>query len=175
MFNKILVAIDQSKTHQKVFKHAVDLAQATGAKLMLLHVLSAEESTAPRLPTLTTLEYYPMDGKYFEDYQERWQSYEKLGLELLRSCVEKAMAMGVTAEFTQSAGTPGRAICELAATWDADLIILGRRGHSGLNELILGSVSNYVLHNAPCSVLTVQGNTNGDTDAPSEKHMATAS
>lgn len=47
-------------------------------------------------------------------------------------------------------------ICELARNWNADLIILGRRGRTGLSELLLGSVSNYVLHHAPCSVLTVQ-------------------
>ncbi len=39
----------------------------------------------------------------------------------------------------------------------ADLIVVGRRGRSGLSELILGSASNYVLHHAPCSVLTLQG------------------
>ncbi len=38
----------------------------------------------------------------------------------------------------------------------ADLIVLGRRGRTGLAEALLGSVSNYVLHHAPCSVLVVQ-------------------
>ncbi|MEO0350033.1 MAG: universal stress protein, partial [Cyanobacteria bacterium P01_A01_bin.15] len=41
--------------------------------------------------------------------------------------------------------------------WNADLIMMGRRGRSGFSELLLGSVSNYVMHHAPCSVLTVQG------------------
>lgn len=175
MFHKILVAIDQSNRSHKVFEQAVDLAKATGANLMLLHVLSTEEAIAPRLPTLTTLEYYPMDGKYFEDYQKRWQTYEKLGLEMLQSCIEKTTAAGVTAEFTQSAGNPGRSICDLARMWEADLVVLGRRGHSGLNELILGSVSNYVMHHAPCSVLTVQGQTETGADIGSEKHATTAS
>ncbi|MGQ9872468.1 universal stress protein [Leptodesmis sp.] len=38
----------------------------------------------------------------------------------------------------------------------ADLILIGNRGHTGLKELFLGSASNYVLHHAPCSVLTVK-------------------
>lgn len=77
-------------------------------------------------------------------------------MELLRSRTRKAMAAGVSTEFTQLAGSPGKTICDLASDWGADLIVMGRRGRSGLSELILGSVSNYVLHHARCSVLTVQ-------------------
>jgi nucleotide-binding universal stress UspA family protein len=44
-----------------------------------------------------------------------------------------------------------------AQIWHADLIVMGRRGVSGMHELFLGSVSNYVTHHAPCSVLVVQG------------------
>ena len=39
-----------------------------------------------------------------------------------------------------------------------DVIVMGHRGISGLQEFFLGSVSNYVLHHAPCSVLIVQPN-----------------
>jgi len=61
----------------------------------------------------------------------------------------------VDAEFTQNTGSPGRVICEIAKAWQADLIILRRRGYSGLTEMLLGSVSNYVLHHAPCSIHVV--------------------
>ncbi|RMG10302.1 MAG: universal stress protein, partial [Cyanobacteria bacterium J055] len=37
------------------------------------------------------------------------------------------------------------------------LIIVGRRGRQGIEEAVLGSVSNYVVHHAPCSVLAIQG------------------
>ncbi|NEO28803.1 MAG: universal stress protein, partial [Kamptonema sp. SIO4C4] len=35
-------------------------------------------------------------------------------------------------------------------------VIIGRRGRVGLSEILLGSVSNYVLHHAPCAVMVVQ-------------------
>lgn len=53
-------------------------------------------------------------------------------------------------------GSPERSICEIAQTWEADLIIVGSRGLTGIKEMFLGSVSNYVTHHAPCSVLIVR-------------------
>jgi len=60
-----------------------------------------------------------------EIYREQWQA-EK-GLELPRSRTDEANAAGVNAEFTQNIGSPGRTICDLARTWGADLIGMGRR------------------------------------------------
>ncbi len=161
MFHKILVAMDTSAIGKSVFAEALDLAKVTGASLMLLHVLSSEEKGSPNISVFPSLEYYPgLSGKTLEIYQQQWSAFEKQGLELLRSRVDEATAAGVSTEFTQNRGSPGRTICDLARTWRAELIVVGRRGHSGLSELILGSVSNYVIHHAPCSVLTVQHTVN---------------
>jgi nucleotide-binding universal stress UspA family protein len=73
----------------------------------------------------------------------------------LQSLSAQANTAGVNTEFTQNTGNAGRMICELATVWNADLIIMGRRGRSGIAEFFLGSVSNYVLHHAPCSVQIV--------------------
>ncbi len=50
-------------------------------------------------------------------------------------------------------GEPGRALCDLAADTDASALILGSRGRGGLKRAFLGSVSDYVVRNAPCSVI----------------------
>jgi nucleotide-binding universal stress UspA family protein len=47
-------------------------------------------------------------------------------------------------------------IVERAKELDADLIIMGAKGRSGLSRLLLGSVSHYVLHRAACSVMIVR-------------------
>jgi nucleotide-binding universal stress UspA family protein len=158
MFNKILVAIDRSEIRRQVFEEAVALAKATNARLMLLNVLSGEDIEIPSVPTMIGYDPYWMglSESVAEIYQERWKSYVEEGLGILRTLTEEAIAAGVSTEFTQNMGSPGRVICEIAHNLQVDLIVLGRRGHSGLNELLLGSVSNYVLHHAPCSVLTVQ-------------------
>lgn len=157
MFHKILVAIDTSTASKSVFNKALELA-ATGSSLMLLHVLSPDEKGSPDVFTFAGMGYYPgLSGRALETYQEQWKTFEEHGLKLLRAYADEATAAGVAAEYTQNSGSPGRKICDLARTWGADLIVMGRRGHSGLSELFLGSVSNYVIHHAHCSVLTVQG------------------
>lgn len=155
MFTKILVALDRSASNQQVFSEAIALAKAANASVMLLHVLSPEEEGSPDI-SLMREEYYPgLSSEIAEMHRQQWREFELQGLQMLKSRAEEAAA-GVNAETQQIFGVPSRMICNLARTWGADLVVLGRRGHSGLQELFLGSVSNYVLHHAPCSVLTVQ-------------------
>lgn len=55
-------------------------------------------------------------------------------------------------------GDPGTEICRFAAERGVDVIVLGTRGRGGLKRAILGSVSDHVVRNAPCPVLTVGNN-----------------
>jgi nucleotide-binding universal stress UspA family protein len=174
MFNKILVAIDTSPTGKYVFDEGLSLAKAFQAKLMLLHALSAEETGSPNWSVLLGTGYgFAANDTIIESYREQWEAFEQQGLELLRSRTTAAIDAGVDAEFTQKPGNPGRIICDLARTWDAGLLVMGRRGRSGLSELLLGSVSNYVLHHAPCSVLVVQGMTCPTTVSGTRFHHET--
>jgi nucleotide-binding universal stress UspA family protein len=50
-------------------------------------------------------------------------------------------------------GSPGAAICDLAAELGADAIVMGSRGRGGMKRALLGSVSDHVLRNAPCAVV----------------------
>ncbi|HEY9658896.1 MAG TPA: universal stress protein [Allocoleopsis sp.] len=155
MVKRILVAIDQSEISKTVFHEALTLAKATGATLQLLHVLSTEEEGSPISPAL--LHYPSIDHRVLEEYQTKWKTFEAHGAELLQSWIDEAAQVGVQAEFIQKYGNPGRTITEAARDWGADLIVIGRRGRSGLTELFLGSVSNYVVHHASNAVLVVQG------------------
>jgi nucleotide-binding universal stress UspA family protein len=156
MFNKILVALDRSEMGKQVFELGLTLAKLTGANLMLVNVLSGEEEGSPSMPIFSTYDYYPgISDRTFEIYQKQWDNWKNQGVEMLQSLCAQANVAGVNTEFRQNLGSPGRVICELAHSWGADLIVIGRRGLSGLTEFFLGSVSNYVLHHAPCSVYVV--------------------
>jgi nucleotide-binding universal stress UspA family protein len=50
-------------------------------------------------------------------------------------------------------GEPGPALCELAASLPADVMVIGTRGRGGLRRAVLGSVSDHVVRNAPCPVV----------------------
>jgi nucleotide-binding universal stress UspA family protein len=158
MFEKMLVAIDMSEMGKKVFTSALYLAQKNNANLMLLHVLSAEEDNSP-LPIPPDLrDIYPAVGNdlTLEVWRQQWEEFQRQGLEVLQSFAQEATRAGVSVESKQIPGSPSRTICQAAREWQANLIIIGHRGRSGLSEMFLGSVSNYVLHHAPCSVLMVQ-------------------
>jgi len=164
MFAKILVAIDSSPMGKTIFDKALDLAKSTGAGMMLLHVLSYEDGMP--MPTSFGREYYTgLSSKALEIYQQQYKESENQSLKLLQILASQAISAGISTEFSQNHGSPGQTICDLAFNWQADLIVMGRRGRSGINELILGSASNYVLHHACCSVLVVQHLVDKESDA----------
>ena len=62
---------------------------------------------------------------------------------------------GIPADSGVADGNPAHQLIEAARAWDADLIVLGTHGRSGLGAFLLGSVARSVLSHAPCSVLIV--------------------
>jgi nucleotide-binding universal stress UspA family protein len=152
MLQQVLVAVDNSAMGQRVFEEALALVRATGAKMMILHVLDLEEQGSPQIPMIYNTYSMPLDEQTMELYRQQWQEFENQGLKMLQSLADIAAEAGITTEFTQKTGSPGRGICELADSWKADLIVMGRRGLSGVKEAFFGSVSSYVIHRASCSV-----------------------
>jgi nucleotide-binding universal stress UspA family protein len=165
MYRKILVAVDHSALQTYLLDKAIGLAKLMKADLMIVHALSAYEEGSPGLPVRAYHSYYPIsDSIAWETYQKRWEAYEQDGIKELQQLAAEATTEGIKTEFTQTAGDPGRVICDMAASWQADMIVVGNRGRSGLSEFFLGSVSNYVMHHAPCSVLVVH-----DAELPDSK------
>ncbi|MGD1857787.1 MAG: universal stress protein [Leptolyngbyaceae cyanobacterium] len=157
MFQRILVALDRSQSSCSVLEEAIALAKPT-AQLQLVMVIPPMDTGYPD-PIYLSME--GMQGVWttelYQSHIANWQQQRQEIEQWLRSQVDYVHRQGFTAEFSSPAGTAGPTLCEVADRWNADLIMMGRRGRSGFSELLLGSVSNYVMHHAPCSVLTVQG------------------
>lgn len=158
MYQKILVAVDNSTFSDAIFQHALTLAQASQGSLFLVHSLSGEEESSP-LPMnrqIDSIYWAPGTEINVEVWKDEWQRYEATSLEHLQKLAGQGNAAGIETEFRQLMGSPGKVICKAAQQWGADVIVIGNRGRSGLSELVLGSVSNYVMHHAPCSVLVLK-------------------
>ena len=154
MFEKILIAIGNSAESQMVLGSGLTLAEKLGAKVLLLHVMSP----------LTSTSFSPLVGGMFsivndialEQYTKELKESRQEGLEQLQAYAEQAKEREIDVEISQNLGDSGKMICEVAKNWAADAIVRGRNQKSMLNEIWLGSTSNYVLHHAPCSTLVIQ-------------------
>jgi nucleotide-binding universal stress UspA family protein len=167
-FKKILAAIDYTSLSQTVFEQALELAKANQARLMLFHCVTADTVTlSPPLPGEFGISPQFVSQAYQSEFVRLEQQVQQIQSILSQFC-ESATREGVPTEYCYKIAEPGQGLCQAAQTWGADLLMLGRRGRKGLTEALLGSVSNYVLHHAPCAVLVIQSGGNS-----SEKQAAT--
>lgn len=157
-FKKIFAALDDSELSHRVFSETLELAKANQAEVMLFHCVSVNtfgQSAVP-IPVDLGMNVQLMDQAY-QTQRLLLETEVKHSESLLKKYCDTAANHGVQVEFdSQINGDPGHCICEYAENWGADLIILGRRGRTGLTEAFLGSVSNYVVHHASCSVFVIQ-------------------
>lgn len=157
-FQKLLIALDESDDSQTVLQQAIALTEISeGATLKLFHCLSYKTLTEATSSLFADVGPYPdLMARAYQDQQRQIAEQRERAEQLLKRYGETAAAAGVPYEAEYVVGEVGHAICRAAADWSADLIVMGRRGRSGLSEAFLGSASNYVLHHARCSVLVVQ-------------------
>jgi nucleotide-binding universal stress UspA family protein len=138
MFKSIVWANDGSEAAQRALTLVKELAQAGGATVTLVHVVERiEGSGAVGLP-------------------RRADEAEVQGE--LRALVGELQQEGITAslEIRGDVGArPAHEVVEIARSNGADLIVAGSRGHTAIGGLLLGSVTNRLLHIAPCPVLVV--------------------
>ena len=138
---RLLVPTDFSQTSEIALQYALDIAPP-GAAIHVLHVIDDSSLTAA----------YP-DGFYVELPGQREQLIEEASRRL-KDIVRTAARPNLTTEVL--VGWPVGAIVQDATLRDADLIVMGTHGRSGLAHALLGSVAERVLRTAPCPVLTVR-------------------
>ncbi|MDJ0731634.1 MAG: universal stress protein [Crocosphaera sp.] len=151
MYQKILVALASADEGQIIFPQALQIAEKNNSRLRLFHCIHSEVYFTP-YGTFTTSEVNQLVPQLRENLE---QEKEKVR-QWLTEYTQKASSKGLSAEWECLMGNPSSSIIKLAKNWQADLIIMGHRGLTGLSEMFLGSVSNYVVHHAPCTVLLIQ-------------------
>lgn len=138
----ILVPTDFSPHSEKALEMALKLAKLSGGSIHLLHCYQLHPGGVSPYGIMVPVEF---DEKIREAAAEALAAVEK---QLEGEGVE------VKAHITPS--YPAEAVSELAAEIEADLIVMGTRGATGLQHILLGSVAERTLRMAPCPVLTVK-------------------
>jgi nucleotide-binding universal stress UspA family protein len=142
--NRILLAIDDSEEAALAAEKAVDLANGTDSELHLVHV--------GQLPIflMKNVDTIGFDRILYEEIErEALEALWKL------TWLVKA-AGGPVAGAHLRMGVVAEEIVGLARDLEADLIVMGSRGHTGIRRMIEGSISDFVVHHAHCPVMTVR-------------------
>lgn len=139
MFDVIVVGTDGSDTAEEATKAAIELA---GQHEATLHVVSS---------------YKPKGAAQASSGGEHWDVKPRDGVDaILEAAAARARRKDVSVEVHASKQDPAKAILEVAAEVDADLIVVGNRGMQGAKRLLLGSVPNSIAHGAGCHVLVLK-------------------
>ena len=146
MYDRIVIAVDGSDEAQRAARRGLQLAQVFDATAA---VLSVVEQKALRL-TETSAEKTQL--------RERRES-------AITEIEELASELGHPVTTTLTEGKPAVQISEYAAEQDADLIVVGRQGLTGLGRRLLGGVTEQVLHRSDVPVLVVPGEDDAEMEA----------
>jgi nucleotide-binding universal stress UspA family protein len=138
-FERILVAIDGSEASDRAFAKALELAAVTKAKLIALAV----EGPLPA--------YAATVGEVDEVKREKDQFFSALAVQA-RS---EAQAAGVLVDVEVRPGHPAELIVRFASEANADLVVIGHKGHF-LRDHLLGSTADRVSEHAHCPVMIVR-------------------
>jgi nucleotide-binding universal stress UspA family protein len=141
-FKRILVPVDESRPSQNSLAVAAGLARETGAEVILAHVVQMRWSQ-------DETELKATYGEIIDDYR-------RSGEATLRRTAESEVFSGLNVDTELLFGNnPARELLRLAKERGADAIVMGSRGRGGFGSMILGSVSQRVVHEATVPVIIV--------------------
>jgi nucleotide-binding universal stress UspA family protein len=135
----ILLATDGSAASEPASEQAIDLATQVQAKLLVVTVVPSGRPQ-PEAATAISSE----------------ESRDSMAARA-QGIVQRAKAAGANATYLLWEGDAGEAIVAAADSENADLIVVGSHGRSGVSRFFIGSVSDFVVRHAHCPVMVVRG------------------
>jgi nucleotide-binding universal stress UspA family protein len=142
MFEKILVAIDGSKTSEKARDLVLEMAKSWGAEVHAIYVIETGLFSS-----------IPMDNTWEVIYGMLKAEGEKA----LEEVKKKGSEMDVIAQTYLREGHAGNEILKVAQESGADLVVVGSHGKTQIDRLLLGSVSSYVVKYSTITTMVVRG------------------
>ena len=145
IIRRILVPVDFTEHSEHATWYACELAARIGARIELLHVVEDPFISGAWSP-----------GVYLGPSAEMLESILTDAENRLERAASAVAESGVRPQYVVLRGHPAQSIVEHARTGDADLIVMGTHGRTGLSHLLLGSVAERTLRTAACPVLTIK-------------------
>jgi nucleotide-binding universal stress UspA family protein len=136
--NNILVLTDFSACSQKALLYAVNIARLHKSKLTVLHIVSPRPGMA-------------RDPRRDKAVRAAWGEMKKREADVFSTGVSR----DIPYQLLVRRGKTWNVISRIVKLQNTDLIVIGARGKTGLEKLILGSFAEEVFRQAPCPVLTV--------------------
>jgi len=138
----LVVGVDGSDPSIDATRVAADLARARGAKLLIVTVVRPPEGWWGIVGSPPTAEAL---GDSLSDAQR----------DVLDRVLRAIDLEGLDYETQEEIGEPSSRLIDVCRREDADILVVGRRGAGLLRRMVVGSVANHVVHEAPCPVLVV--------------------
>jgi len=147
-FNKILVPTDFSEDSALALKWAEDLAKKFGSELVVVHV------DQPLQPLAISPDLGPaLDVGAMSRIAEEQRVLAQRELDKI---VQRLRTDGMKAKSLLKVGSPFLEIIHASQSENADLIVMGTHGRTGLVHVLLGSCAEHVVQKAPVPVLTIR-------------------
>ena len=143
MYRRILVAVENSPADRTILAHVGQLAQLTGAELLLVHVADGWAARNFDQLKLRESEEIKTDRAYLETLQGQLRS----------------QGLAVTTHLAM--GDPATELVRVAAACAADLIAMSTHGHKGLSDVIHGATADRVRHEVRIPVLLLRASSAG--------------
>ena len=145
---RVVVACDGSPDALDAVRFLAALSLGRDTTVCLLGVVTP--TLAPAGPEMMGMPWPPTMDAFIDEQKSALNDV------LTRAAAELGTAVG-SVERSVVVGHPPTEIVEAASKTGVDLVVLGARGLGPLGRLVLGSVSDRVVHHAPCPVLVVKG------------------
>lgn len=163
MYKRILVTLDGSRAAEAVLPEARKLCEATGAEMVLLIVESTPHAVAetPR-PLITAGAPGPgavvtvPGARTFESRGQAIEYARERGAAYLRRISDELTKAGLSVRTEVEFGKPVEEILAKAREIDADIIMMATHGHTGLSQVVFGSVASRVVGSGIKPVLLVR-------------------
>lgn len=137
-FHKILIAIDNNPSAEKIALNGLQLAKQLNAEIALVSIIDPDDPSDPD----------PATPRELDDMMEHNLNRSQ------RAVIESVFKKYPVKSFVQK-GTPYKVILETAEKWGANIIVMGTHGRKGLPHLLLGSVAEDVIRHSKKTVVVI--------------------